>query len=159
MEKLKLYVDTSVFSHLFAEDAPDMMADTHLFWADLVAERYEVFISGLVIEELSDCPEPKRGKIFGKMNEIAYQELSETSEVGNLAEQYVHSGVLGKKHFEDCTHIAHAVVYGCDMIVSWNFKHLVNYRTISGVKTINAINQYNEIHICSPTMLLQEGKL
>ena len=56
----------------------------------------------------------------------------------------------------DCLHIAFAVAYDCDIIVSWNFKHLVNYRTVSEVKIVNAINNYREINIVSPTMLLEE---
>jgi len=53
-------------------------------------------------------------------------------------------------------HIAYAVVYNCDVIVSWNFKHMVNFRTIDRVRIVNAINRYREIAICSPTMMLKE---
>ena len=55
----------------------------------------------------------------------------------------------------DCLHIATAVVNDCDLIVSWNFKHLVNYKTISKVRVVNAINRYKEIGIVSPTMLVE----
>jgi hypothetical protein len=51
---------------------------------------------------------------------------------------------------------AFAVVYNCDIIISWNFKHLVNYKTINKVKIVNAINHYKEISIMPPSMLLEE---
>ena len=43
------------------------------------------------------------------------------------------------------------------MIVSWNFKHMVNYRTISGVKGVNALAGYKEMPIYTPTMLVEGG--
>ena len=159
MKKPSLYVDTSVFSHLFADDAPDKMTDTRELWKDFVDEKYQIFVSDVVFEELKKCPEPKRGQIFDEMRRISFRGLPGTDEVTELAKEYVNGGVLSEKHFNDCLHIAFAVVYGCDMIISWNFKHLVNYKTINGVKTINAINRYGEIGIYSPTMLLQEDDL
>ncbi|MDR2728921.1 MAG: hypothetical protein LBB56_07290 [Chitinispirillales bacterium] len=45
MRKLKLYLDTSVISHLFAEDTPEKMADTNGLWQDFIDGKYEVFVS------------------------------------------------------------------------------------------------------------------
>ena len=49
------------------------------------------------------------------------------------------------------------VQYNCDMVVSWNFDHMVNYTTISGVKGVNALTGYKEMPIYSPTMLVKGG--
>jgi hypothetical protein len=43
------------------------------------------------------------------------------------------------------------------MIVSWNFKHLVNVKTINGVKGVNALAGYKEMPIYTPTMLIEGG--
>jgi hypothetical protein len=48
------------------------------------------------------------------------------------------------------------VIENCDFLVSWNFKHLVNVNTIKGVKIVNAVNDYREINIISPTMLISK---
>ena len=66
--------------------------------------------------------------------------------------------MLKEKSYDDCLHIAYAVIHHCDVIVSWNFKHLVNFRTIDKVKIVNAINRYKEISIISPTMLIEEDE-
>jgi len=58
------------------------------------------------------------------------------------------------KSFDDCRHIAAALVSGCDIIASWNFKHIVNARTIRGARIISAAEGFKDIIICSPTMLL-----
>ena len=157
MRKFKLYLDTSVLSHLFANDTPEKMQDTNLLWQILARDDYDIFISPTVIEELEECKEPKHGQMYQKLKEINLQLLQKTNEVSQLAHEYINHGVLNEKSYDDCMHIAFAVVYNCDVIISWNFKHLVNFKTINKVKIVNAINQYREISIITPTMLLEEG--
>ncbi|MCL2631425.1 MAG: PIN domain-containing protein [Firmicutes bacterium] len=155
MKKLKIYLDTSVVSHLFAEDVPSKMADTQKLWDSIKLGAYDVYISGTTAIEIQSCAEPKRRAMVEKLKEIDYHALQETDEIINLAEEYIKNQVLTKKSLDDCMHIAFAVVSNCDIIVSWNFKHLVNYRTINKVKIVNAINRYKEISIISPTMLVE----
>jgi len=154
MKKLEIYLDTSVISHLFANDTPEKMQDTHLFWDDLLKDEYKIFLSQLVLDEIGNCPEPKRSNLLSKLRELNFSILTESNEVEKLAYEYVESGVLRKKSLDDCFHIAYAVLNNCDVIVSWNFKHLVNYRTIDKIKIVNAIKGYKEISIVSPSMLL-----
>ncbi|MCL1842317.1 MAG: type II toxin-antitoxin system VapC family toxin, partial [Defluviitaleaceae bacterium] len=144
MRKLKLYLDTSTISHLFAEDTPDKMNETNELWQDFINDKYDVYISHVVIDEVERCPEPKQGKMLEKLRLIKFQILPETDEVINLANEYIKGGVLKEKSIADCRHIAHAVVYHCDAIVSWNFEHLVNFKTINKVKVVNAMFHYKE---------------
>ena len=156
MRKLKLYLDTSTISHLFADDVPDKMADTNKLWDDFVSGKYEICISHVVVDEIEQCSAKKRNKLIEKMRLIDFEVLPETDTVKELAGEYIKGGVLKEKSIDDCFHIAYAVVYNCDVIVSWNFKHLVNFRTINKVKIVNAMNRYGEIGIVSPTMLVEE---
>ena len=150
MRKLRLYFDTSTISHLFAEDTPDKMRDTNLLWEDVINGKYEIFISPVVIDEIEGCNEPKRSQMFKRLGQIQFQILTQTDEIVRLAEEYITGGVLKEKSYADCLHIAFAVVYNCDIIISWNFKHLVNYMTINKVKIVNATNHYKEINIMPP---------
>ena len=156
MRKLKLYLDTSTISHLFADDTPEKMDDTNRFWSDVINGEYEIFISPIVTDEIEKCASPKREQLYKKLDEIEFQILAKTNEVSLLAQEYIANGVLKEKNHDDCMHIAFAAVYNCDVIVSWNFKHLVNFKTINKVKVVNAINNYREISIVTPTMLLEE---
>jgi len=143
-------------SHLFADDTPDKMADTNRFWDDCISEKYEIYISPVVIDEMENCNEPKHSQMFKKLEQIQLQIIDKTDEVTRLAAEYIAGGVLKEKSYADCLHIAFAVVYNCDIIVSWNFKHLANFKTINKVKVVNAINHYREISIMPPSMLLEE---
>ena len=121
------------------------------------AGEFEVFISPVVVAELERCPEPKRSRLRELLQSIRYVVLEDGDEIAELAAQYVTEKVLSGKSIDDCRHIAHACVYGCDMIISWNFKHLVNYRTITGVKSVNAMAGYREMPIYTPTFLVEGG--
>ena len=67
-----------------------------------------------------------------------------------LADAYVAAGVLGKASRADGLHVAAATVAGADLIVSWNFKHIVNYNRIRRYNAVNALNGYRSLEIRSP---------
>ena len=157
MRRLKLYLDTSVISHLLADDTPDKMKDSIKLWDNCINGEYEIFISDVVINEIMQCAEPKRSQMLDKMRLIEFSILPVKDEIDELADEYIKGGVLKEKNLDDCLHIAYAVVNNCDVIVSWNFKHLVNFNTIDKVRVVNTINRYKEISIISPTMLIGEG--
>ena len=50
----------------------------------------------------------------------------------------------------DATHVAAATVAGANLIVSWNFKHIVNYSRILGFNGVNASLGYRLMTILSP---------
>jgi len=155
MRKLKLYLDTSVISHLQAPDTPEKMAETQMFWDILKTGKYDVVISDVVIEEIERCREPKRTFMDEKVTDINPFIATPNQEAENLAVEYVNKKVLSQKSFDDCMHIALSVINRCDYLVSWNFRHLVNVQTIEGVRIVNAINHYQEIKIVSPNMFLK----
>ena len=156
MKKIRVYLDTSVLSHLFAEDVPEKMEQTNKLWQDFKDDKFEIFISDTTLLEIEQCPPQKKERILKRLEEIKYQEINDSSEIEVLAEEYLKNNVLSPKSLNDCMHIASAVVLNCDIIVSWNFKHLVNFKTINKVKIVNAVNNYKEISIMSPTMLISD---
>ena len=144
-----------MISHLDAPDAPDKQEDTRRLWEAIQAGEYEVFISPVVMLELANCAEPKQSFLAERLQAIQRTELQESDEVLDLAAQYLKAGILPPKSVRDRQHIAYACVYSCDMIISWNFKHMVNYTTMSGVKSVNALAGYKEMPIYTPTMLTE----
>lgn len=145
-KKIRVYLDTSVVSYLDQQDAPEKMSETKEVWDKIKEGNYEVFISTLVIDELQKCQEPKRTYLLNQLNEGTVR----------LAEKFIDFGVLKKKSFEDCQHIAAAILSNCDIIVSWNFKHIVNVKTIRGIKVVTTMEGYKDILIYPPTALLEE---
>ena len=74
-----------------------------------------------------------------------------------MAQEIIEEGILKPKSKDDCIHIATAILGECSIIVSWNFKHLVNVNTINGIRKIIFANHMNRvIDIYSPNILLEE---
>lgn len=154
MRKIKVYLDTSVISYLQQEDAPERMNDTLILWKQFEAGKYDIYLSQVTLDEVGECHEPKRTALYKYLSKINYTKLEITDEVLHVAEQIIAMDILKPKSFDDCQHIATAVVHGCDCIISWNFKHIVNIKTIRGIRAITQLENYKNIDIMNPSVLL-----
>jgi len=99
---------------------------------------------------------PRRAICIDIIEKIVYKEIRVDKEVFELAERYVKEGIISQKYRDDAIHIAAATVSGCDMLVSWNFRHIVRAKTIFGVNGVNKLMGYKEIQIVSPNMIVEE---
>ncbi len=156
LRKLSIYLDTSVISNLIAEDAPKLMEYSLMFWDEMKKDKYNVFISNLVIAEIGACPEPKKSDLAVYLNEINYNEILVSEETIDLAKQYIAAGIIPIKYEDDATHIALATIQNCNAIISWNFAHMVRLKTIIGVNGINLGLGYRKIEIVSPMSMVGE---
>ena len=134
------------------------MADTQNLWDMFKAGIYDVYLSTLTLEEIADCPEPKQSKLRQFLTDIEFSVLEVTEEALDVADQIIDMGILTRKSYDDCQHIGTAVVNDCDCIVSWNFKHIVNIKTIRGVRAITNLKGYKSIEIINPSVLLEESE-
>ncbi len=134
------------------------MADTQRLWQMFRQGKYEAYLSTVTLREIQNCPEPKRGRLVDFLNQINFKTLDITGDALRVAEKLIDIGILSRKSFDDCQHIAAAVVNQCDCIVSWNFKHIVNVKTIRGVRAITSLEGYKAIEIWNPSVLLESGE-
>ena len=131
MKKPRVYLDTSVVSHLHQLDAKQEWQDiTKRFWKELEDNKYIACISKFVLDEILKAKEEKQDIMLGYLNSIDYEELQNTREVDILAKKYVEAGIIPVKYIDDAMHIAIATINNCEIIASWNFKHMVKYKTI-----------------------------
>ena len=87
--------------------------------------------------------------------------MTETAEVVKLTEgalqlrqAYLNAGIVTAKSAADALHVALATVAKCRLIVSWNFKHIVNLQKIPLYQGVNLVNGYEEIYLYSPPQVL-----
>jgi predicted nucleic acid-binding protein len=152
-----IYLDTSIPNHLFANDKPDWMSVTWRFWDRCIAGEFEIFLSDVFFDELELCREPKLGWMYEKLELLQFNHLKKSREVEQLAQDYLDNGLLSEQKLNDRLHIAFAVVYDCDVILSWNFSDIVKDSTRGTVKIVNAVRRYKEIQILSPEQFLEEA--
>lgn len=155
MHNIKIYLDTSFISHLEQEDAPEKMSETNELWLLLGLRRnVELMISSITLEEISHCNDVKRLILEERMIENKLLCYDEKKEDYDLAREYLNNRILSEKSFYDLRHIAIAVNQRCKYILSWNFRHFVNPRTINAINEFNKEHNLHEISIVSPSMLL-----
>lgn len=155
MRKLKVYLDTSVVSYLYQVDAPEKMQNTLDLWELIKNKVYEVYISDIVISEISGCNEKKLQILLDYLEQIDYNIIETDEDTVELAGKFIDFGILKQKSFDDCQHIAAAILAGCDIITSWNFKHIVNVKTVRGVKVITTLEGYKDLLIYPPSVLIE----
>ena len=139
------YVDTSVYGGVF--DAEFAGASKDFF--DLVCvEKIQLFTSEVVSDEIALAPENVRN-FYDKL--LPYASIVKvTADVLLLQRAYIQAGILTEKWYDDALHVAVATVAGCDLIVSWNFKHIVNFNKIPKFNAVNILQGYRHIDIYSP---------
>ena len=145
--KLRVYVDTSVIGG--CEDEEFREASQRLIERCAQGE-VTLVISEDTVEELKGAPRA----VQNILQEIANPEAMDiTDEVEKLASRYIQHGALTEKMRADARHIAAATVAEVDVLVSWNFRHMVNIRRIQQYNDVNRQMGYGPIEIRSPREL------
>ena len=142
----RVYADTSVIGGCFDEEfAPwsnGLMKDFRL-------NNFKPVVSELVSAEIEDAPEYVRAK-YAELLELNPDILEITEEVLALAETYQQRNILTPKFYDDGVHIAVASVAEVDVLVSWNFKHIVHLDKIRMFNAVNLEFGYKQLQIYSP---------
>ncbi|MGA1794654.1 MAG: type II toxin-antitoxin system VapC family toxin [bacterium] len=155
MKKLKLYLDTSIFNFALADDVPYEKGITLRLFDEIISGKYEAFISELVILEINRAPQEIRIKLSDLIKRIVPEELAIDEDSQNLAKRYINQGIIPTRYENDALHIAVASVNDLDVLVSWNFKHIVKVKTKKEVTGVNALMGYKEIEIYSPLEVVE----
>jgi predicted nucleic acid-binding protein len=147
----RFYIDTSVWGGAFDKEFEQ---ETMLLFNMVRTEQIDCLFSDITESELMKAPE----KIWLFFDAFPNKQKVEiTPEILKLAETYVNENVVGNTSFDDCVHIATASVHRADLLVSWNFKHIVNVYKIRGYNAINMKLGYPILNIHSPKEIVNYG--
>jgi len=143
---LRVYADTSVFGGCFD---PEFAKDSTRFFDEVKAGKIWLITSDVLLFELKAAP-PHVMQILRSLptGNLAHIELTEEMLV--LRDAYLSAQVLPRNALNDAAHIAAATAGDVDLLVSWNFKHIVHYEKIRGFNAVNLLMGYRSINIYSP---------
>lgn len=150
MIKTRLYFDTSVFNFAFADDAPLEKEVTLRLISEVKSGKHEVYISEIVLREIHEASPEKADALMSLIADINPVEIPFDEDCQQLAMEYVDRGIIPKKYEDDAFHIAVASANDVDVLVSWNFQHIVKLKTKREVSATNLLMGYRAIEICSP---------
>ena len=155
MKNLKIYLETTVFNFKFADDSPDKKQDTIRLFDEISQGKYIPYTSDYVLQELLRAEEYKRTQMVNLIEQYKIILLKPDKNAENLADKYVSENIIPIKYRTDGIHIAMATINDLDIIVSFNFQHIVKLRTIIGTESINLREGYKRIGIFCPTEVIE----
>ena len=146
MRRDRFYIDASVVGGCLDQE----FAEKSLALIDMAREGKVAFVvSDLLINELLDAPPDVRA-ILASVPDESIERVPMTAETGRLRDAYLAAKVVGRSSSNDAHHVALATVARAQMVVSWNFTHLVHYDKIRGFNAVNLRLGYPLIEIHSP---------
>ena len=142
---MKVYVDTSVFGGFFDRGFSE---PSKVFFDEVKKQRFTLVTSAVVQAEIEPSPEKVR-KLLDEMITMADMAHVDSAALA-LQESYLKEGIVTANSSDDALHVALATTAKCDLIVSWNFKHIVHFEKIPKYNTVNILQGYSKIGIFSP---------
>jgi len=150
--RFRIYTDTSVLGG--CEDEEFAEHSVRLVEGFARGERILV-LSSLTIQELTTAP-VEVSRRLASVPEAHIETLQLDAEAKDLAQAYIAAGVLSSRMRADAQHIAIATVGRVDVLVSWNFKHIVNLQRIHGYNSVNLREGYPLIEIRTPREVVSD---
>jgi len=144
-----LYLDTSVLGGYFDEEWKEA---TQELFRQMEMGLWKFVCSDVTRDEIQGAPEHVRDLFDNTFPPETL--LTINAEIYSLAAAYVAQKVVPPKYQDDARHVALCTVTGLNLLVSWNFKHLVSLQRESGFNAVNLLQGYPTIRIVSPLELI-----
>ena len=149
---MRVYVDTSVFGGYFD---PEFEESSRNLLEEFILGLKTMVISDLTLKELEEAP-PNVRSLSEEIPEESREFVILDDEATMLAHHYIEDGAITEKYLVDAQHIAIATIQRVDVLVSWNFKHIVNLNRIRLYNSVNLKYGYPILEVRSPQEVLYE---
>jgi hypothetical protein len=146
MKKPRIYLDTSVIGGCFD---PEFSKWSNSLMKDFATSTFLPVLSDVLAAEIQDAPEAVH-RTYENLLRCEHELVVVTEEVIELAEAYQRREILTPKYYDDGLHIALASVAEADLLVSWNFRHIVHFDKIRLFNSVNLELGYKPLQIYSP---------
>ena len=148
---IRAYADTTVFGGIVDSE---FEAASRAFFEEVKSGRFALGIATPVNEEIAVAP--LEVQVFFEEMQAYAEPVSVIQEAKRLRQAYLDAGILAAKSATDALRVALATVYDCELIVSWNFRHIVRFSKIQRFNAVNALYGYNHVAIHSPPEVINE---
>ncbi len=153
MRKRRVYVDTSVIGGCFD---PEFEVWSNGLVEDFRRGQFRLVLSDATSAEVERAPEDVRELCAGLLPEA--EMVPVTEEVLDILAAYESHGILGPRFRNDMLHIALASAAEVDVLVSWNFRHIVRLDKIQRFNGVNVEIGYRPLAIYSPREVTTYGR-
>lgn len=151
MRRLRVYADTSVFGGCMDDE---FSAESQKLFDEIREGRFGLVVSSTTALELRQAPRELREMVAALPAECV-EVIEPSEEIDQLRDAYLEAGIVGSSSSLDAEHIACASVADVDIIISWNFKHIVHLDKIRGYHGVNLVKGYEPIPIHTPKEVVE----
>ena len=152
-----IYIETSVPS-FYHETRPERDLQSRRDWTRQwwALPRFDQeWVIGLpVISELEETPLPKRDKALALIAQLRL--LPYAPEIAEIVEVYFAHKLMPLEAQGNADHLALASFHNCDMLVTWNCKHLANANKFGHIHRVNALLGLRTPALVTPLQLLEK---
>jgi predicted nucleic acid-binding protein len=153
MKIQRIYVDTSVIGGCFD---PEFAEWSNGLLRDFRNGIFKALLSEVTAAEVERAPENVQA-IYAELMSLNAELLAVEESALELADEYQKRGILTPNFYDDGLHIAIATVAEADLLVSWNFKHIVRFDKIRLFNAVNIEFGYKPLQIFSPREVTTYG--
>lgn len=153
MHVQRIYVDTSVIGGYFD---PEFEFATRRLFQLFARGEARMVLSELTRHELEFAP-PHVRTLPSRLPQQHVEDIDTPPEAAELAELYLRERVIRASMHIDALHIATATLGRVDLLVSWNFRDIVNLPKIRGYNAINLRLGYPLLEIRTPNEVISYG--
>ena len=155
-----IYLETTIPSYLAARPSRDLIVNahqqiTHEWWRD-ARKHFDLYISEAVLTEIRMGDPDAAARRLAIVEGLPIVEIND--DVRNLAHVYAQSLDLTGRAKADLPHIAFAVAYEMDYLVTWNCLHIANRAVIHRLMEINSQLRRRTPIIVTPEELLEPSR-
>jgi hypothetical protein len=154
MKLQRVYLDTSVLGGCFD---PEFAEWSNGLMQDFRNGLFRPLVSQVTATELQDAP-AKVQAVYAELLTLSVEIVEASDSALDLADAYQAHGILTPKFYDDGLHIAVATVGAADVLVSWNFKHIVHFDKIRMFNAVNMEYGYKPLQIYSPGEVTTYGR-
>ncbi|GMO17381.1 MAG: hypothetical protein Ta2A_26320 [Treponemataceae bacterium] len=144
MKTLRVYIENSVIGGYFDDEFKEA---TQKLFEMFKNKQYTAVVSSHTYDELNNGAP---AHVKNNLETISYEKHDVNEEMLNLTEKYMNEQIVSEQYSSDALHIAIATVLSVDVLVSWNFKHIVNLNKIRLFNAVNLREGYGILDIRTP---------
>jgi hypothetical protein len=154
MKIQRIYIDTSVIGGCFDAEFSEW---SNGLLNDFREGRFKPLLSEVIAAEIQDAPRVVQ-VLYAELATLNAEIITVNESALELADEYQKRSILTPKFYDDGLHIALATIAEADLLVSWNFKHIVHFDKIRLFNAVNLEYGYRVLQIYSPREVTTYGR-
>ncbi len=150
-----VYIETTILSYLVSRPSRDIIVaarqELTREWWDHSRPGFDCVLSQIVLDEIAAGDPAHAAKRLDQASSLGA--LAVNGPCLELAKLYLDRGYVPKSEIRDALHIAVAVIWKVDYLLTWNCKHIANAHALRQLRKFSENQGHEFPQVCTPEEL------